>query len=353
MSAAVKLNELVRFTIEVVKGPHAGLKKEFDKVSITIGRGPENEIVLADDPRISRQHAEIRQVKGEFFVLNLSQKNFVLVNGTEISHEKISNQSLMQVGESELKLTIHGSTALLSPVAPLVPNGTVVPIQGRGKPVPQAPPPLPKVNYGGGAPTAVPRPQSGPLPPPRPMPSSAGDSSKMKIYVILGIVVLGLFFFLSKNGKSRRVEDKAFRTSEELDLSRQESENAIKKFQERQDKMNQEIYKKAYENFLRGYRDYRQGQYLRARETFQVVLNLDPENELARRYWNLSKIRFDEMIKMHMLQGRRYLEKGNYRMCAASFQTVMSLLGNDQSNGEYSEARQLHKQCKVALEGRF
>ena len=178
--------------------------------------------------------------------------------------------------------------------------------------------------------------------------------SNKKFLTYAGLAFVGVMIFIMlPGGKSKRTEEKPFRTVEEINVSRQESENEIKVFQERKDKMNQQIYQKAYENFLRGHRDYRQGQFVRAREAFQVVLNLDPDNDLARRYLNLSKIRFDEIVKFHLLQGRRYLEKHNYRMCRANFQTVMTMLGNDPSNPEYKEALTMHKQCSVALEGRF
>ena len=174
----------------------------------------------------------------------------------------------------------------------------------------------------------------------------------MALFAVIGFILIS--FVISGLGKkTKKVESRAFRTEEELNVVRAEAENEIKAFQERSQKMNQQIYQKAYENFLRGYRDYRQGQYGRAKESFQLVLNLDPDNELAKRYLNLARIRFDEMVKFNMLQGRRYLEKHNYRMCKASYQTVMTMLGNDPSNPEYKESLNLHRQCSLAIESRF
>jgi hypothetical protein len=350
------------------------MKLEFQKGSVTIGRGPENDIVLANDPRISRQHVEIKQSMGQFYVINLSQKNFVLLNGINVTSEKMDSKATVQVGDSEMSFWVHGSTNLLEPVSP-----NSVSVQ-RSRPV--AVPNLPPTGMPGGLPSAMPgghpmMPQQPGMPPapgfpppyqgPRPgaaphmhhRPAVSGSpiadllsNPRVKTYGGIAIACV-LIFMMLPGGKSKRAEEKPFRTMEELNVSRQESENEIKAFQERKDKMNQQIYQKAYENFLRGHRDYRQGQFVRAREAFQVVLNLDPENDLARRYLNLSKIRFDEIVKFHLLQGRRYLEKQNYRMCKANFQTVMTMLGNDPSNPEYKEALTMHKQCSVALEGRF
>lgn len=365
MSTASSLRtDNVRFSLEAVKGPHKGLTFESDKTSITIGRGPENDIVLTDDPRVSRQHAEIKQSLGQFYLVNLSQKNFVLLNNQNITSEKIDNKSVIQVGETEFKFIAQGSTNLLEPVSPvLAPVPTPAPPSAMsGIPsvhaggVPSVAPPPPPPGYGRGPAPQAPPPGYGAAPA-RPYTPPSGLAAliqhpKFKVYFVVALVGL-LGFYMLKGGKTRKVEDRPFRTSEELEVSRTEAENEIKQFQERKDKMKIAVYQKAYENFLRGYRDYRQGQYARAREAFQLVLNLDPENELARRYFNLAKIRFDELIKFNMLQGRRYLEKQNYRMCRSNFQTVMTMLGNDPSNPEYVEAKTYHEQCNTALEGRY
>lgn len=372
MSTAQSISELLTFTLEVLKGPHAGEKFEFTKSTITVGREAENDVILAKDPRVSRQHIEIKQSMGQFYLVNLSQKNFVLLNGQNVASEKLEGKSVLQVGDTEMRFTYQGGTQALEPLAPavsVVPQARVIPTPPPAT-MPSAPPvasiprpampmaprpgmPAPMV---GGAPYpgAGARPAGGP--PPRPLEPSLlqklVSNPRFALFAVIGFI--GLAFLLSNVGRtSKKVEYRPFRTEEELRVVRDEAENDIKAFQERRTQMNQQIYQKAYENFLRGYRDYRQGQFVRARESFQLVLNLDPDNELARRYLNLAKIRFDEMVKFHMLQGRRYLEKQNYRMCRASYQSVMTMLGNDPSNPEYKEALLMHRQCSLALESRY
>ncbi|HWU42660.1 MAG TPA: FHA domain-containing protein, partial [Bdellovibrio sp.] len=91
MSAAPNLKSTLKFEIEVSKGPHLGLRLDFTKGSATIGRGPENDIVLSNDPRVSRQHAEIKQRDDCFIVVNLSAKNFILVDGVNVQSEVIKS----------------------------------------------------------------------------------------------------------------------------------------------------------------------------------------------------------------------------------------------------------------------
>lgn len=384
MSTAASLTgEVVRFILEAVKGPHAGSKFEFNRTSITIGRGPENDICLAEDPRVSRQHVEIKQSLGQFYVINLSQKNFVLLNGTNVTSEKLESKARLQIGETELVFTVQGATGLLEPISPgsvSIPRGhlgVAAPPRPQGMPSPPSGTQVPvhapvgqniPAGAPGSAPAAwnpmpprAPQPPADPFayqpPPPRPSPVSSplGEifgNKRVRLYG--GLLIVGLAIFMTmKNPRKPGPEHRAFRTVEEVDVARQEAENEMKVFRDRKDKMNAMLYQKAYENFLRGYRDYRQGQYARARDAFQVVLNLDPENELGKRYYNLAKIRFDELVKFYMLQGRRYQEKQNYRMCRSSLQTVMTMLGNDLTNPEYKEAKILHERCSTAAEGRY
>lgn len=390
MSTAPSLTgEVLRFALEAVKGPHKGQKFEFNRTSITIGRGPENDIVLSEDPRVSRQHCEIKQSLGQFYLINLSQKNFILLNGQNVQSEKMDPKSTIQVGETEMMFTVQGSTNFLEPVSPgsvslqrppgapagaptagprplpnSVPNpppfgGGVPAPMGSGSPAPMpggSPAPWMPPAPGGPPPGANPFQYSAPPPrPAAPPPSPIGQllgNKRVRVYGVL--IFIGLIAFMAlKSTRKERVDNRAFRTAEEIDATRQLAESDMKVFRDRRDKMQAMIYQKAYENFLRGYRDYRLGQYARARDAFQVVLNLDPENELGKRYYNLAKIRFDEVVKFHMLQGRRYLEKQNYRMCRSNLQTVMTMLGNDPSNPEYKEAKMLHEQCTAAQEGRY
>lgn len=363
MSAAAAVRDQpLRFTLEAISGPHQGLKLDFEKSSIVIGRDADCDVSIPNDPRVSRQHVEIRQEAGRFEVVNLSQKNFVLINGVRVTSDRIHNKALLQVGETEFRFKFEEPPKEIAVVAPFSPSPANV---EKLAPRPGGVAPRPSV-----APAGMNRPSApataalgwsstsadneATFMRPRPVPEPGLLSNpRVRFYGVI-VLVLGLVALAATKGsRTQRAMEKPFRTTEELDVDRQETESEIKAFQERQTKMQATIYQKAYENFLRGYRDYRLGQYARARDAFQVVLNLDPGNELAQRYFNLAKIRFDELVNFNMLQGRRYLEKQNYRMCRSNFQNVITMLGNDPGNPQLTEAKDLHKRCESALLGRF
>ena len=53
------------------------------KALINIGRGLENDLVL-DDMRVSRQHAQLRAVKGQFVLFDLNSTRGTFINGNRI-----------------------------------------------------------------------------------------------------------------------------------------------------------------------------------------------------------------------------------------------------------------------------
>ncbi|KYG69330.1 hypothetical protein AZI87_09065 [Bdellovibrio bacteriovorus] len=383
MSAAPQVKDTIKFNIEVTKGPHAGLKSTFAKASVTIGRGPENDIVLSGDPRTSRQHAEIKQRSGhEFVIVNLSQKNYVLVNGQNIQSEIINNDSVIQIGDTEIRFhaelppSVSQSAPLASPTASIL-TPTPSPVTPQ-MPKPQAPTPRPmptpngSQGYGGlptmptqGMPPAQPMayggyqpppPGAGPMPGPAPRAAGGGPlaNPKVRFYGIIAIVaIVGWWFFSSSDTKAKK-DPNAIRTSS---ISMQDVMDAEKRSQElltiKKEKYDSIQYRRAQENFIKGFRDFQQGQYARAREAFQVVLNLDPDNELAKRYYHLSKIKFDELVKFNMIQGNRYREKRNWRMCQSNYQNVLTMLQNRKDDPTFKEAKQFYEECTLNLEGRF
>lgn len=366
MSAASKVKDVIQFAIEISKGPHMGQKLSFTKASVTIGRGPENDVVLSSDPRVSRQHAEIKQRGADFVIVNLSQKNFVLLEGQSIQSEVLVNGSVIQIGDTEIQFRTEAPASVAVPaqpapmpavseISPLAPagNSSLSPkpqtAQMPAMPSPSAPPTQP-MSYGGYSPPP-------PGPAPGPLPSSGGgplENPRVRFYAIIAVIGILAWFFLFSGDSKEKKDPNAFRTST---LSMVDIAEAEKRTQDlltvKKEKYDSIQYRRAQENFIKGFRDFQQGQYARAREAFQVVLNLDPENELAKRYFHLSKIKFDELVKFNMIQGNRYREKKNWRMCQSNYSNVMTMLQHRKDDPSFKEAKQFYEECSLNLEGRF
>jgi hypothetical protein len=74
-----------QLVLETPDGPHA-FPIELDLV--TIGRGLNNDLIV-EDPRVSRQHAQIRFRSRRYFIGDLGSTNGTYVNGTQVGAEQM------------------------------------------------------------------------------------------------------------------------------------------------------------------------------------------------------------------------------------------------------------------------
>ncbi|MEQ1723775.1 MAG: FHA domain-containing protein, partial [Pseudobdellovibrio sp.] len=176
MSAALQQKPEIKIKMTVVKGPHSGQVFQLSKTSFTIGRGPENDVVLMNDPQISRTHARVSVVDRDLEVANLSQKNAIVVDGESVQKWKIVNNSNFLVGDSEFNVEYDLGQAVVSiptkkaAVLPIKPKLTAVPPKNAvvAKPAPQARAGVPANR--GGAPVLRPQQNLGA----RPQPNQVG-----------------------------------------------------------------------------------------------------------------------------------------------------------------------------------
>ena len=69
--------------IRIAEGPHAGDTYPLDRQKSVMGRDPECDVVF-DSLSVSRQHAQIEQAEGEFFIEDLQSRNGTYVNSERI-----------------------------------------------------------------------------------------------------------------------------------------------------------------------------------------------------------------------------------------------------------------------------
>lgn len=377
MSTAPVLQANKTLKIVITKGPHAGETFDLAKETIRIGRSSDNDISLTNDLKASRHHLEINFDGQNFKVKNLSEKNLVIMNGKAITSERIKNNSVVAIGQTEMDLILPIETSSVDTVQPA---SSAMPVKPPSSPSPMS------------VPTQATMPAPAPAPAPllkpsisqhqyqqqqtyssnnqRPHPSqayqnpysqnrtaysaSAAPTGGNKIYFIIAVLVViaAIFYFSSDSGKRGKARD-PFISGAQKEFEEQMTQKKIEELTERKNKLNDPLIKKSMEYMTKGLRDYRQKQYASARESFAVVLNTDPNNELARKYYYLSTSKFDEQIKYQLMQGRRYYETQNYRLCKSSFDVVLRMLINKKSDPSYKEAEENSKKCELALEGRL
>jgi ABC-type multidrug transport system ATPase subunit/pSer/pThr/pTyr-binding forkhead associated (FHA) protein len=84
-------------TLKFLNGPLAGQRLQIKPPVITIGRDPQNDVIVTD-PRISRKHACIRWQRGLWQVENLSQTSYIAVDQQRTALGILQNNSVVHLG---------------------------------------------------------------------------------------------------------------------------------------------------------------------------------------------------------------------------------------------------------------
>jgi|GEM_PF-3450444 len=367
--AAAQSSE-IKIKLSVVKGPHLGKVFQLSKSIFTIGRGPENDVILMNDPQISRAHAQISVVDRDLEISNLSNKNAIFVQGESVHKWKILNNTNFTVGDSEICVEYNlGPVAVVTvqkpsnvlqlkvkataaqPAVGLPANKNSVPLTRQPPVINQHVKTRPNQNLMAA--------ESGGRPQPQQLSGAQGSSMahpRFKIYLGLAIVIGGLYYYFSapdKNSRAKKITS-TLRYEDEIN-AKMTSKREVDREAEREARSKERAKSpqafRINESFVRGMRDYQLGNYIRAQEFFQLILNLDPDHALAKRYLYLSKIRFDELVQEKLMLGESYFNKHNFRMCESLYRQVTDMLNGKNNDQKFQLASKKARECELAAEG--
>jgi predicted component of type VI protein secretion system len=107
-----------------------------DKVSMTIGRRPYSDVCL-DDLTVSGEHAVLRTINGERFLLDLNSRNGCVVNGLSVEKQLLVDGDIIDIGAFRLKFVIERMNPELLGKMPTLPgdigNAKVTQMNGRSR----------------------------------------------------------------------------------------------------------------------------------------------------------------------------------------------------------------------------
>ena len=158
------------------EGPQPDQTFVLDHDRLTIGRDPNNDIVI-NDPQVSRQHARIRRQGGLTLIEDMGSTNGTFVNGMRLANpHTLATGDSISLGDA-VRLTYY--EAAIATTAPLGGRPTIAGMQPSYEPPPASPP----------AYTSAPPPPSPPASPPAVRPD---EETQSKRWVLVGCVFLVL-----------------------------------------------------------------------------------------------------------------------------------------------------------------
>ena len=309
-----------KFTISIRQGPDKGASYQLLPPKVTLGRSPDNHVVLSD-PKISRLAAVIEFTPEQITVTDLSNRQTLFVNGQPTASASIKDGDSIQIGETEFTMNVEAIA--------LNQQGQIL-----------APPP-----------SLGPRPAQFASVPPRP---SQGGGNRLVFYAVIFGIAGGIWWFVSTSPAMKK-QGVVLRTNDAIEKDTQSSTDRTEEIIKKRSFASEEErtrFEEAQKHYLEGFRDYQKSQWMRAMRSFETALAIDPDNQLARRYYKLSEKQRDEQISNYSLEGRRYKEKHMYARCTSAFEKVMEAITN-KDDAKFKEADALRKECEALEDERF
>jgi len=133
--------------------------------------------------------------------------------------------------------------------------------------------------------------------------------------MILGLIIFGGLYALLNNDSEKKPEDYGLRSPSSIQA---EIESSQKRREESLRIKNSSgkggrYYREAQSAYIRGSRDFREGNFNGAIQSFTAALALYPKHENAQRYKNLAARKRDELVQNLLFEGNRLMDRGRYR----------------------------------------
>ena len=313
--------------LRVIQGPDVGVVFILTGARSYVGRGEENDVVVAD-LKASRQHAEFVASPNGWMVKDLASANGITHNGKQVKSAVLKTKDIVTLGETTFEfLPADAPTSMI-----VAPAQDLMQIQSQ------------QAAYN----TQREKIRSIGMPKGKIQKSLANTKKnspvdpKILVLAVAGIVV---YFWLSADqtptNKSTTPVMKTTAELEQRDLaSLLPGANGIV------------AYNRTAEMFYReGFREFREGNFIRAKAQFELALQIAPDHKLSRLYMENCNKAIDDEVKAQLSYGKKSFAAGKLREARGHFEAVIRLLYFDQSNPSFTEAKEQLDEVKKSIEG--
>jgi pSer/pThr/pTyr-binding forkhead associated (FHA) protein len=88
--------------LQIIKGAKSGARAEIKREIFSIGRAPDNDLVL-DDPAVSTHHCTILRAGGEYRLRDLDSTNGTVLNGQRVQETALSAGDVIAAGSAQIR----------------------------------------------------------------------------------------------------------------------------------------------------------------------------------------------------------------------------------------------------------
>lgn len=316
-----------RARIRIVQGPDVGVVFVLKSKKTVLGRGEDCDVPLSD-ASMSRRHAEIQYLKTGWKITDLGSANGIVHNGETCREANLKVSDKVELGETlfEFIPSSEVDTQLL-----LAPPKSSLQIQSEQKAYNEQ---RDRIRALAGMSAAAKAKQK-----------KKKESGLPKPLLIAGIVGVAAYVIFQGNVQQQQPGKKASpKTPSRETAGLLIGQNAATLSPE---------FEKSVEAFYKaGFREYRTGNYMRAKQQFEMALQIDPQHALAKMYLNnvIAQVKLE--IDALMERGSRSYGAGKLKDAKMNYEAVLRLLSRDSTHPKYKEAKDRVDEIDQRLKGK-
>ncbi len=312
MTAAKRnIFKAIDFLIKVQSGPDAGKAYRLQPPKIVVGRDPRCQISLSD-PKTSRKQLVIT-FNNNVMCEDISSRKTTLING------KPCGKTILRPGD---KISFGQTTMIFETKA----NEKAQPQLASAKPATD-----------------------------EELEKKQGQK-RFRMFMIAILVLAGGLFLLED--PPEELPEEKLATNADLQKQIEESKERMALIKEKAEnqpsilaKDDKYIYS-VERHFISGFRDFQNGRYGRALDSFGTTIATEPDHTRAQLYSKTARKKRADLIDTHLRDGQKYKAKLMYNRCAAEFQKALVLINNVNSK-KYKLAKAQFDECNLLKAGGY
>jgi pSer/pThr/pTyr-binding forkhead associated (FHA) protein len=302
-SIARQSGELAR--LRVTQGPDLGVIYLITQPTVVIGRGEDTDVTLFD-LKTSRRHAQLQSTSLGWTVQDAGSANGILVNGVNQSRSVVRTGDLISLGETILEfLGADATESMLN--APL-------------KSIEQAQNEMLNFRIQQNRVQAMANPFSLNA-------GAEGAAKRTKFLLMIGVIGLALILF---SGEEKPVK-KSLLSKNPMQVSPRDLAQYLPK--------NDPSSRISEQFFKEGFREYKDRNYVRARQKFETVLQVAPGHANATYYLKLTTEAVEQSAQKAIELGRKAKEAGKHQEARAHYESVLRLFYRDATHTKFLDAK--------------
>lgn len=304
--------------LRILKGVEVGATFVLKSSSITIGRGDEVNLMIGD-LKASRTHARLDFTHDGWTMSDLGSANGIFFQGEYIRKFNLKSGEHFTIGETIFEFLVSSDMSRLL----TAPFRDGLEVERQDMQLAQQKIRVQNLAHGAKAITV--------------------EQKKFNPRtLLLALGVAGVYFYMNQGDFISKAPQTAKSTASAKKEKAAEEDRALASYLPAN--VGKDVQKTAEQYYWLGFREYTKGNYLRAKDNFELALQVNPSHESARHYLASAEKENEDEIKRLIAGARKAKLIGRMQDAKGDCAMALRHLYNDRANPDYADCAEIIKE---------